>query len=93
MNVVKLADTIAHDIEYTSLFLKQNWKSIAALAWMLLATNIMIQQEKELEETTYQLANMNMTVSDIRHSLSAAEKNMNKMAEETARLHAAVQKD
>ncbi len=73
MNVTKLADKVAHNIEHTSSFLKQNWKSTAIIIWMLLVTSTLIRQEQTLQKVSSynQVANMRMSVDDVRYSVDA----------------------
>lgn len=92
MNVEKLSDRIAHDIEQTSSFLNRNWETIILFVWLILITITLLRQKHDLKEASSynQVANVHMLVDDIRYSVSNTEEDIERMELAITRMDEAI---
>ncbi|MEA2067777.1 MAG: hypothetical protein U9P12_01130 [Verrucomicrobiota bacterium] len=91
-DVTKLADNIAMGIEGTADYFKKNWKTILVVLWMLLATITLIQLKQSATDfsTYHQVANMKLSVDDVRYSFKEMEADMDKVQGSVAKMERSV---
>jgi hypothetical protein len=91
-DVTKLADNIAIGIESTTDYLKKNWKTMLVVLWMLVVTATLIQLKQAVGgfSTYHQVANMKLSVDDVRYSFEGMEADMDKVQTSVAKMEGSV---
>ena len=91
-DAARMADDIANGIESSSSYLKSNWKTIVIIFWMLLVTLTLIRMGARLNglSSHNQVANLNMSVDDVRYSTTQMTDELQKLDRSVSKLETSV---
>lgn len=91
-NATRIADNMANAIENISFFLKNHWRTVFITAWVLGVTLTQIQMSSAIKKASsfHQVANLKLSVNDIRYSVVELETEMDRLERSISRVESSI---